>query len=119
MCSAAAAMFPLGELTTRINKLAFHHTCKGGRGGSLGDARLLSADLTEHPDIFTYWQRWPDTGNKRYGEKLHIPMMPLAVAALTSILSTPTPARATTRSFRPAASTGAVTLVSDRTISPW
>src|SRR4029077_19725083 len=43
--------------------------------------------------------------------------IPLRVAAGTSMLSTPTPARPTTRSFRPASSTGAVTRVSLRTIS--
>ncbi len=43
---------------------------------------------------------------------------PLIVAALTSMLSTPTPARPTTRSFLPAASTSAVTCVPLRTISP-
>ena len=42
---------------------------------------------------------------------------PSRVAALTSMLSTPTPARPTTRSRRPASSTGSVTLVSERTTS--
>src|SRR5207302_540839 len=41
--------------------------------------------------------------------------MPFWVAAVTSMLSTPTPARPTTRSFRPASMTGAVTRVSLRT----
>src|SRR5206468_6742285 len=43
--------------------------------------------------------------------------MPLRVAAETSMLSTPTPARPTTRSRRPASMTGAVTRVSLRTTS--
>src|SRR4029077_1546713 len=41
--------------------------------------------------------------------------MPLRVAAATSMLSTPTPARPTTRSSRPASRIGAVTFVSLRT----
>lgn len=45
--------------------------------------------------------------------------MPRPVAAGTSMLSTPTPARATTLSLRPARSTAAVTAVSDRTMRPW
>src|SRR5438552_10206966 len=45
------------------------------------------------------------------------PRMPLAVAAGTSMLSTPTPARPTTLRLRPASSTRAVTLVSLRTTS--
>src|SRR5207247_7121980 len=43
--------------------------------------------------------------------------MPLRVAACTSMLSTPTPARPTTRSLRPASMIGAVTRVSLRTTS--
>src|SRR5207253_4712594 len=43
--------------------------------------------------------------------------IPLRVAAVTSMLSTPTPARPTTRSFRPASMTEAVTRVSLRTTS--
>lgn len=44
-------------------------------------------------------------------------MTPLRTAARRSILSTPVPARPTTRSFGQAAKTSAVTLVSDRMIS--
>lgn len=45
-------------------------------------------------------------------------MMPLAVAASRSMLSTPVPALPTTRRFVAAAITSAVTLVSERTTSP-
>ena len=44
--------------------------------------------------------------------------IPRRVAAFTSMLSTPTPARPTTRSRRPASSTWAVTWVAERTTSP-
>ena len=45
-------------------------------------------------------------------------MTPLAVAALTSMLSTPMPARPITRSLLAAASTFSVTLVAERTARP-
>ena len=47
-----------------------------------------------------------------------ITTMPRPVAAGTSILSTPTPARPTARSLLPASSTSAVTLVAERTTRP-
>lgn len=43
---------------------------------------------------------------------------PLRVAAAKSMLSTPVPARPTTRNPLAAANTSAVTFVSDRTINP-
>ena len=45
-------------------------------------------------------------------------MMPRFVAAATSMLSMPTPARATTRSFGAAAMRSASTCVAERTSSP-
>ena len=45
-------------------------------------------------------------------------MMPLAVAAFTSMLSTPMPARPTTLSLLAAAITFSVTLVAERTARP-
>ena len=47
-----------------------------------------------------------------------ITMTPRAVAAATSMLSTPMPARPITFSRSPAAMTSAVTLVAERTASP-
>ena len=52
-----------------------------------------------------------------FGPGVFSTTMPRSVAAGTSILSVPTPARVTTRSRVPAASTSAVTFVSLRTIS--
>lgn len=45
-------------------------------------------------------------------------MIPLLVASLQSMLSTPVPARPMIFSFFPAAMTSAVTFVADRTMSP-
>lgn len=45
-------------------------------------------------------------------------MTPFRVAASRSMLSTPVPARPTTRRFGQQANTSAVTFVSDRTINP-
>lgn len=45
-------------------------------------------------------------------------MIPLLVASLQSMLSTPVPARPMIFSFFPAAMTSEVTLVADRTMSP-